>query len=152
MLVRELKIEGGVASRLYGLVSNYGQSWLKPAMWLTILSLAVFPLLHLANSGQIPSSHDQVVGLFTGEFGTCSGGTDGTALGAAIELSVKNALIVAADNDARAKRISDCLFQGASASGLRGAVTTGLEALQTILTLVMVFFIGAAIRRRLQMR
>ena len=62
LLVRELKLEGGVASKLYGLVCNYGQSWLRPTLWLAILTLVVFPALHLAANNRLPLLAQQGAG------------------------------------------------------------------------------------------
>lgn len=149
LLVRELKAEGGVASRLYGLVCNYGQSWARPALWLALFTLCLFPLLHLAANNRLPETW---FAASDGEYSVgvaCADG--GNPFAAALELSVKNALIVAPENELQSRRISDCL--GAPAiSGTRSLATMGLQASQIVLTLVMIFFIGAAIRRRLQMR
>jgi uncharacterized protein YjbI with pentapeptide repeats len=49
LLVRELKLGGGVASRFYGLIANYGQSWLRPTLWLFLFAFVIFPPLYLAN-------------------------------------------------------------------------------------------------------
>lgn len=152
LLVRELKIEGGIASRLYGAFSNYGQSWARPAGWLIFLTIIVFPLTYLANSGFVPTTNEEVVGFVAGERQSCPDAQNGTVIAAALELSMRNALIVAAENNVRSERIANCLASIGSGWHYSGLMMTLLEALQTIATLVLVFFIGAAIRRRLQMR
>ena len=149
LLVRELKLEGGFASRLYGLICNFGQSWARPAMWLAVLTLILFPLLHLAVNGRLPT-----VGPLGGDIVgalVCADDSGGSPVAAALELSVKNALIVAPENEMQSRRITDCL--GAPPiSGGRSIISAALQAAQIITTLVMIFFIGGAIRRRLQMR
>lgn len=149
LLVRELKAEGGLASRLYGVVCNYGQSWARPALWLGAFTLVLFPLLHLAANNRVPSSWAANQGQQYAAGLTCSDG--GNPFAAALELSVKNALIVAPENELQSRRISDCLGAPAT-SGARSLMTLGLQAAQIVLTLVMIFFIGGAIRRRLQIR
>ena len=149
LLVRELKAEGGLASRLYGLVCNYGQSWARPALWLALLTLVLFPLLHLAANNRVPFSWGTNQGQEYTAGLNCSDG--GNPFAAALEMSVKNALIVAPENELQSRRISDCLGAPA-ASGARSLMTLGLQASQIVLTLVMIFFIGGAIRRRLQIR
>lgn len=149
LLVRELKLEGGFASRLYGLVCNFGQSWARPALWLAVLTLILFPLLHLAANGRLPTI-DPLGGEIAGAL-ACADGSGGSPIAAALELSVKNALIVAPENEMQNRRITDCL--GAPPiSGSRSIASAVLQAAQIITTLVMIFFIGGAIRRRLQMR
>lgn len=148
LLVRELKAEGGFASKLYGLVCNYGKSWLRPTLWLAMFTLIVFPLLYLAANDRLPrygvrTPDASITGL------ACADG--GSPIAASLELSVKNALIVAPENEMQARRISDCLGAPAT-SGTRSLVSMTLQAAQIVLTLVMIFFIGGAIRRRLQMR
>lgn len=152
LLVRELKIEGGIASRLYGIFSSYGQSWARPAGWLIFLTVVAFPLAYLANNGFIPTTQEEAFGFIAGQKQVCSDAKNGTVTAAALELSVRNALIVAAENDVRSERITNCLASNDNAWRYSGLMMTLLEALQTIATLVLVFFIGAAIRRRLQMR
>ena len=149
LLVRELKAEGGLASRLYGIVCNYGQSWARPALWLGLFTLVLFPLLYLAANNRLPETWAVTTdGTYAAGL-LCADG--GNPFAAALELSVKNALIVAPENELQSRRISDCLGAPA-ASGTRSLATMGLQASQIVLTLVMIFFIGAAIRRRLQMR
>ncbi len=149
LLVRELKAEGGFASTIYGLVCNYGKSWLRPTLWLALFTLLVFPILHLAANNRLPSFPSDQQGVAFSAGYSCADG--GNPLAAAVELSVKNALIVAPESELQARRINDCLGAPAT-SGTRSLMAMALQASQIILTLVFIFFIGAAIRRRLQMR
>jgi uncharacterized protein YjbI with pentapeptide repeats len=150
LLVHELKLKGGVTSRLYGLVSNYGQSWLRPAIWLLLLSLTVFPVIQLAIGGRLPLSADEWRQIAAGKQLACVGG-EGNIFAAAVEISVKNAMIVGSDNETRSKRVLECL--GAVVPpGPQTVAGTLLEALQAVLTVVLAFFIGGAVRRRLQLR
>lgn len=151
LLVRELKLGGGMASWFYGVIANYGQSWLRPTLWLLLFAFAIFPPLYLANSGTLPlTTADLKTFAFTQTL-PCRNGVTGNALSAALDLSVKNALIVASENGARDTRIDTCLGNGGP-QGRQGFTATMLEAGQKILTLVFVFFIGASIRRRLLIR
>jgi hypothetical protein len=149
LLVQELKLEGGIASRLYGIVSAYGQSWVRPSMWLALFALIIFPLLHLAVAVRMPPSLQFQEGL--AGITRCADGTEGNAVAAAIELSIAQSMIVTAEDETRTRRIQDCLGSDDAAGG-RSLLASLLEATQTILTLVLVFFIGAAVRRRLQLR
>jgi uncharacterized protein YjbI with pentapeptide repeats len=151
LLVRELKLEGGFASGTYGLVSKYGQSWLRPAVWLLVFSFMFFPALYLTNGKMGQSFMARASTSPVKALTACEDGSGDYALFAALEHSIRTALVVSAQNEARAGRVSNCLgFNGASSARGLGAVT--LEACQTILTLILVFFIGQAVRRRLQMR
>ena len=150
-LVRELKLGGGVASRFYGLIANYGQSWLRPTLWLFLFAFVIFPPLYLANSGTLPLSRDGLANFASYQTLPCRNGAEGDAFSAALDLSVKNALIVASENEARDARIDACLGNSGP-QGRQGMVATLLEATQKILTLILVFFIGASIRRRLLIR
>ena len=150
LLVHELKLKGGFASKLYGIVSNYGQSWLRPALWLLFFALVVFPVLQLTVNGRLPSTSDQLQWLVNSERSTCAAG-EGNIFAAAVEISVKNAMIVGSENETRSKRVLECL--GAIVPpGHRTVSGTLLEALQAVLSVVFAFFIGAAVRRRLQLR
>lgn len=151
LLVRELKLGGGVASRFYGLIASYGQSWLRPTLWLLLFAFVIFPPLYLANSGTLPLSRDDLANFVSHHTLPCRNGAEGDALSAALDLSVKNALIVASENEARDARIDACLGNSGP-QGRQGMVATLLEATQKILTLIFVFFIGASIRRRLLIR
>lgn len=151
LLVRELKLGGGVASRFYGLIANYGQSWLRPTLWLLLSAFVIFPPLYLANSGTLPHNRTDLSNFIANQELACRNGVAGNALSAALDLSVKNALIVASENEARDARIDACLGNSGP-QGRQGMVATLLEATQKILTLIFVFFIGASIRRRLLIR
>ncbi len=151
MLIHELKLEGGFASGMYGLISSYGQSWVRPAMWLVVLAVLVFPVIHLAIHGRLPSTVEDARVAATSLSLPCAPKAEGNALAAAIELSIKNAMVVATDNEARFKRITECL--GASDKpGLLPVMAAALEATQIVLSAVLVFFVGASVRRRLQVR
>lgn len=151
LLVRELKLEGGFASRLYGLVSSYGQSWLRPALWLLVFAVIVFPILYFGVGKVRVYSENSVVVVATDNSGRCGGQDPGNAVLAAVELSVRNALIVGIQNDQRAERLGECLGFGNSADA-RSLAAVLLQATQTVLTVVLIFLIGQAVRRRLQMR
>jgi hypothetical protein len=152
LLVNELKLGGGLASGLYGVISNYGQSWVRPTVWLLTFALIVFPMIHLAISDRLPQTREEALTVLASGGPSCiDGATGGNAMAAALELSVKNALVIAPENETRSKRIVDCLGSG-GVPGMRTAVTTIAEALQIILSVVLVFFVGAAVRRRLQLR
>lgn len=151
MLVHELKLEGGVASLMYGAISNYGRSWLRPALWLVFLTLTIFPLLHLTLSGRLPGSVDELRTVAQSLGPACVDGKDGNALAAAMELSVKNAMVVAAENEARTKRIAECLG-AADKAAFQSVGSAILEAFQFITSAILVFFIGSSVRRRLQVR
>lgn len=150
LLTQELKLEGGLATRLYGIVSNYGQSWFRPALWLVIATLLLFPLLHLAAAGRIPLTPAETQKAFLGDGMRCEQG-EGHALAAAIEQSMRTAIIVGTDVEQRSRRVSECLGF-TNGTGLRTVTGTLLETLQTLMTIVLVFFIGQSIRRRLQLR
>lgn len=151
LLVRELKIGGGVASWLYGLLANYGQSWLRPTLWMLALTLLFFPPIYLATSGHLPTRTNEFR-MAIQNFGiSCRGDPQESAIAVALDLSVKNALVVASENSTRDDRINGCLGT-LGPSGHLGFAYTLLEAVQKIVTFIFVFFIGASIRRRLQMR
>jgi len=120
-------------------------------LWLLFLAFAVFPPLYLFNSGTLPLSKDGLVNTAIYHTIPCRDGAPGNALSASLDLSVKNALIVAAENETRDHRIDTCLGNGGP-QGRQGFVATLLEATQKIITLILVFFIGASIRRRLLIR
>jgi uncharacterized protein YjbI with pentapeptide repeats len=151
LLVRELKLEGGFASSLYGLVSSYGQSWLRPALWLVAFAVCVFPALYFATGKVRVSFENGVPAVSTNVTGECGGQDQGSAILAAVELSVRNALIVGIQDDQRAERLGECLGFGSNADARR-LLAVLLQATQTVLTVLLVFLIGQAVRRRLQMR
>lgn len=151
LLVRELKLEGGFASSLYGLVSSYGQSWLRPALWLLAFAVFVFPILYFAAGKGRVSLKDGMPAVTAELTAGCGGRSDGNAIFAAVELSVRNALIVGIQDDQRADRLGECLGFGNDADARR-LVAVFLQAIQTVLTVVLIFLIGQAVRRRLQMR
>ncbi len=151
LLVRELKLEGGFASSLYGLVSSYGQSWLRPALWLLAFAVVVFPALYFsAGKARVSFENGRPV-ISTDISGECGGHDHGSAILAAVELSVRNALIVGIQDDQRAEHLGECLGFGSDAD-VRRLLAVLLQATQTVLTVVLVFLIGQAVRRRLQMR
>ena len=150
LMMQELRLEGGVANFLYGAVSKYGQSWTRPVAWLLFFTLLAFPTALLIAHGRAPTMTELPAVAAAGG-PKCHNEADGFAVAAAFEQSIRNALIVAAENEARQRRLSECL-SGTQQSGSRTAVVTLLEATQTIVTAVFLFFIGGAIRRRLQMR
>ncbi len=150
MLVQEFKHDGGVTSALYGLISNYGQSWWRPAAWLVLLTITLFPLLYLSAYRRVPASMSAVATAATSLYLPCSE-RSGNSLAAALELSVRNASIVAAGNEARREHITECLA-GTNLTGFASVAAAFLEATQIVLTAVFVFFIGSSVRRRLQMR
>jgi len=134
LLVRELKLGGGIASRFYGLIANYGQSWLRPTLWFFLFAFVIFPPLYLANSGTLPLNREGFDNFVSHQTLPCRNGAEGDALSAALDLSVKNALIVASENDAHDARIDACLGNSGP-QGRQGMVATLLEATQKIITL-----------------
>jgi uncharacterized protein YjbI with pentapeptide repeats len=151
LLVRELKLEGGFASSLYGLVSNYGQSWLRPALWLLVFAFFIFPALYLAAGKARLSFENRLPVISADVTGACGEQGGGSAILAAVELSVRNALIVGIQDDQRAERLGECLGFGNNADARR-LLGVLLQATQTVLTVVLIFLVGQAVRRRLQMR
>lgn len=150
LLVQELRLNGGVASRLYGMLSNYGQSWLRPAMWLAAVTMFVFPVLILFASGLYPRDPAAALSSITQLSVSCQD-QRGNALAAAVELSLSNALIVGNQSDALEREIWGCLSAD-TGPGLRSVLMAALQTLQALVTLVLAFFVGAAVKRRLQLR
>ncbi len=150
LLVQELRLNGGVASRLYGMVSNYGQSWLRPAIWLAVVTMFVFPVLILFASGLYSRDHTAALSSITQLSVSCQD-QRGSALAAAVELSLSNALIVGNQSDALEREIWGCLSAD-TGPGLHSVLMAALQTLQALVTLVLAFFVGAAVKRRLQLR
>lgn len=151
LLVKELKLAGGVATRLYGLLSNYGRSWSRPALALLIATMLVYPAMYLSAAGLLPMTRDDATAAIAAYGIPCRGETDGSAVAAAIEHSLRNALIVGAENEIRSRALQGCLAQEAqaNASSLGRSL---LETSQVLITLLLAFFVGAAVRLRLQLR
>ncbi|MDO9381585.1 MAG: pentapeptide repeat-containing protein [Hyphomicrobiaceae bacterium] len=150
LLVKELKLAGGVATRIYGLLSNYGRSWSRPAMALLAATVVIYPALYLGVAGLLPTTREQATMLAA--YGIpCKGGTEGSAMAAAVEYSLRNALIVGAENETRSQAIQGCLAQEARANG-SSLGRSLLETSQVLITLLLAFFVGAAVRLRLQLR
>lgn len=151
LLVKELKLAGGVATRMYGLLSNYGRSWSRPAVALLIATVAIYPALYLGVAGLLPTTREQAMATLSASGIPCKGDTEGSAVAAAVEHSLRNALIVGAENETRSQAIQGCLAQEARANS-SSLGRSLLETSQVLITLLLAFFVGAAVRLRLQLR
>lgn len=151
LLVKELKLAGGLATRLYGLLSNYGRSWSRPALALLVGTVLIYPALYLSVAGLLPTTKDEAFAVIAAHGISCKGGTEGSALAASLEHSLRNALIVGAENEMRTQAVQACLAQDARTDG-SSLGRSLLETSQVLITLLLAFFVGAAIRLRLQLR